>query len=170
MAFLSAAAVVLQAPALQPQLERIATAQIVMAAGTALATLAVLAMAIATFVLIRSVRRMAGRIEGQLQAMLPKVEPLLGAAGKVAADATDVSGAIKTRADEVLTTVGQLNERLHELATETEERVREFGAVLDVVQAEAREILLDATATARGVHATAEALQPGRRNPARRRS
>ena len=160
---MTAAVVLAQGAPLQAQLDRIAWAQIVMAICMAVVTLALLGTVIAAFMLMRNVRR-------QMKALVPRAEPLLGAANKLAADATDLSGAVKERAEEVLKTVQELNGRLRELATETEGRVREFGAVLDVVQDEAREILLDAASTARGVHKTAEALQSGRRNlPARRR-
>ncbi len=158
MALLTVAAVLQQAPAIQLQLERIAWSQIVMAVALALVTLALLATTIASFLLFRSVRKAVASVQQQVQAMLPKAEPLLTAASKVASDATSVSGTARERAEEILATVKDLNERLRELATETEGRVRDFGAVLDVVQAETREILLDAAATARGVHTTAEAI------------
>ena len=158
MALLTVAAVLQQAPAVQVQLERIAWSQIVMAVALGLVTLAMLAVAVGAFLLFRSVRKAVGSLQHQVQTLLPKAEPLLTAAGKVASDATSVSATAKERAEEILTTVKDLNERLRELATETEGRVRDFGAVLDVVQAETREILLDAAATARGVHTTAETL------------
>jgi hypothetical protein len=46
--------------------------------------------------------------------------------------------------------------------------VRQFGAVLDVVQAEAEEVLLDAAATAHGVHSAARALRQTSRSRSRR--
>jgi len=170
MALATVAAVLVQDAALAAQLDRIAWSQVVMAIGMAVVALTILGIGIAAFLLFRAVRKLIGTVEAQAKALAPRAEPLLTAASKVAADATGVSGAVKERADEVLQTVQELNGRLRELATETEERVRDFGAVLDVVQAEARDLLLDAAATARGVHTTAEALQAGRaRGPARRR-
>ena len=126
---MTAAVVLAQGAPLQAQLDRIAWAQIVMAICMAVVTLALLGTVIAAFMLMRNVRR-------QVKALVPRAEPLLGAANKLAADATDLSGAVKERAEEVLKTVQELNGRLRELATETEGRVREFGAVLDVVQDE----------------------------------
>ncbi len=170
MASLTVAAVLLQTPAVQAQLERIAWSQIVMAVGMAAITLAMLAVAVGAFLLFRSVRRTLGNVQKQVQALAPRAEPLLTAANKLAADATSVSTSARARADEVLATVKDLNERLRALSAETEDRVREFGAVLDVVQAETRDILLDAAAAARGVHATAETLGvTGPRKPGRRR-
>ncbi len=160
---MTAAVVLAQGTALQAQLDRIAWSQMVMAVCLAVVTLALLATVVSAFMLIRSVRQ-------QVKALTPRAEPLLTAANRVATDAAALSTAIKGRGEEVLNTVQDLNGRLRELAKETEGRVREFGAVLDVVQDEAREILLDAASTARGVHKTAEALQSGRRQvPAKRR-
>ena len=48
-------------------------------------------------------------------------------------------------------------------AQAVETRVKQFGAVVDVVQSEAEEILLDAASTAHGVHAAAEVLRSDKR-------
>jgi hypothetical protein len=56
-------------------------------------------------------------------------------------------------------TVNDLNRSLRKASGAAEERVRDFAAVLDVVQEEAEQILLDSAATARGLHATAESLR-----------
>ncbi len=170
MALATVAAVLAQDAALGAQLDRIAWSQIAMAVGMIVVTLTILATGIAAFLLFRAVRKLIGVVETQARALAPRAEPLLTAASKVAADATGVSGSVKERVDEVLQTVQDANVRLRELIAETETRVRDFGAVMDVIQAETRELLLDAAATARGVHTTAEALQAGRgRSPARRR-
>lgn len=168
MALATVAALLVQDAALGAQLDRIAWSQVVMAVGMILVTLTILAVGTAALLLFRSVRKLIGSVEAQARALAPRAEPILSAASKVASDATGMSGAAKERVEEVLQTVQELNGRLRELAAETEARVRDFGAVLDVVQAETRELLLDAAATARGVHTTAEALQAGRaRGPAR---
>ncbi len=159
MALATVAAVLVQDAALQAQLDRIAWSQVVMAAGMVVVTLTILASGVAAFLLFRSVRKLIATVEAQAKVLMPKAEPLLTSASKVASDATTMSAAVKERVDEVLETVKDVNGRLRELVSETESRVREFGAVMDVVQAEAKEIMLDAAATARGVHTTAEALQ-----------
>lgn len=148
---------------LQAPIERIAASQVVMAAGITIWTLVLVGIGVTMFLLYRSVRRLIGTVEAQVRQLAPKAEPLLTAASKIADDATDVSGAVRGKMHEVLETVDELNRRLRELTTEAEDRVRRLGVVLDVVQDEAEEVLLDAAATARGLHTTAEALQ--RRSP-----
>ena len=162
MTLATVAAVLVQDAALQAQLDRIAWSQIIMAAGMVIVTLTILASGVAAFLLFRSVRKLIATVEAQSKVLLPRAEPLLTAASKLASDATTLSASVKERVEEVLETVKDANGRIRELVTETEGRVREFGAVMDVVQAEAKEIMLDAAATARGVHTTAEALQAGR--------
>jgi phosphate/sulfate permease len=158
MALAAAVVAIVQSGTLQAQIDRIIWVQVVMAVGMAVVTLTVLALGVAGVMLAFSMRKLMRRME-------QRAEPLLSAASKVAADATGTSAAVKERVDEVLQTVQELNGRLRSLATDAEERVREFGAVLQVVQAETREVLLDAAATARGVHTTAELLQGGRGRP-----
>lgn len=144
---------------MQAPVERIATAQIVMAVGITIWTLVLIGIGVTMFLLYRSVRRLIATVEAQVQQLAPKAAPLLTAAGKVADDATDVSNAVRGAVQDVLETVDELNQRLRALTADAEDRVRRLGAVLEVVQDEAEDVLLDAAATARGLHATAEALQ-----------
>jgi hypothetical protein len=55
--------------------------------------------------------------------------------------------------------VEDVNGRLRQATDAAEERLRRLATVLDVVQAEAEDMMLDATATARGVHEAAAALR-----------
>lgn len=144
---------------LQVPVDRIAVAQIVMAAGMVLITLVVLGIGITTFLLYRAVRKLLTSLEKTVETLTPRAQPILSSVEKVAHDATDVSAMVKTKAQEVVDTVDELNHRIRELRAEAEARVRKLGVVLDVVQAEGEELLLDAAATARGVHTTAEALR-----------
>lgn len=155
------------AASLQGPVERIAVSQIVMAVGITIWTLVLLAIGITTFLLYRSVRRLVSTVEGQVKQLAPKAEPLLTAANRIAGDATDISGSVRSKVHELLETVDELNHRVRELTADAEERVRQLGVVLDVVQGEAEELLVDAAATARGLHTTAEALQRPRRSGGR---
>lgn len=162
MALATAAVVLLQDAALAAQLDRVAWAQITMAACMIVVALTILLVGVAASVIFARTRKLLTTLEAQTKALAPRAEPLLSAAGKVASDATGMSAAARERVDEVLETVRDLNGRLRQLAGEMEDRLRDFGAVLDVVQGETREILLDAAATARGVHTTTQALHAGR--------
>ena len=64
-------------------------------------------------------------------------------------------------------TVEELNRAVKKGGVAAEDRIRRFGAGLDVVPTEAEDVLLDAAATARGVHETARQLrEEPRRKPA----
>lgn len=148
-------------PGLAAQVGRIATAQIVMAVTMVLIGLAVISAGIAAVMALRAVNRLIKRIERSVEQLTPQVQPLIERATRIATDANDISDKVRRRVNEVTDTIDDLNRNVRKAAAGTEQRVRDFAAVLDVVQAEAEEILLDTAATARGLHATAESLRGG---------
>ena len=146
--------------AIVDQLERLATAQVVVAVSVALIALSAFAVALAALFAVRKVLKTVDRTVEQLT---PKVDPLLASATRIAGDAEQLAGNVKRRVEAVLETVEDLNARLKLGATAVESRVKQFGTVVDVVQTEAEEILQDAASTAHGVHAAAEVLRSEKR-------
>lgn len=136
-------------PALLESVQRIAWAQIIMAALMSLAFLAVIG---AGLFAIRFIRKAQASIQ-----------PTIDRVNAIAADAGAVSEQVKKQVDTLLETVQQANERLRDAVHAAELRVRDFGAVLDAVQGETEEVLLDTAATARGVHVAAETLTQTRK-------
>ena len=147
-------------PAVVQQLERLATAQIVVAVSVAFIALSVIAVAVG---LLLAVRKLLKTFDRAVEQINPKIEPLLRSATRIGEDAEHVSQDVKERVSEVLETVDELNDRLKTGAQAIEDRVRKFGAVVEVVQSEAEELLLDAASTARGVHTAAEVLRSDKR-------
>lgn len=147
------------APELSALVDRIAWAQIVMAVGMSILVLAAIAAVVGALLLVRSARRLLKAVERQAERLAPRAVPLLDHASRVAEDARAVSRAFRADAENVHETVGELNQRLRATLDDADERVRQFGAVLQVIQDEIETLLLDAAATARGLHATAERLQ-----------
>jgi hypothetical protein len=147
-------------PAVLEQLQRIAWSQMVMATVTVLVGLAIIGAVFFAVRLLRSAER-------SVKQLVTRAEPIIDKANGIAANAGNVSDTVKRRADEVLETVHDLNEQLRDAVDVAEERIRDFGAVLEVVQEEAQSILLDGAATARGVHVAAERL---RQPPSRTRT
>jgi hypothetical protein len=146
-------------PELLAQLQRMATAQTVMAVATVVLVLMALGALIAALLALRAaiavLRSARGSVEEQL---MPRLDPLLERATRMADDATDVTDSLRRRVHEITLTLEELNVALRQAGRSAERRAREFGAVLDVVQEEAESLLLDATATARGVRTTADRL------------
>ncbi len=154
----------LQAPSdLAAMVDRIAWAQIIMAVATSLVALVVIGLGVAGVLALRALRRTMERLERQAERLSPRVEPILGAASRIADDATDVSRQVRKRAESLLDTLERLERDLRTVADAADGRIRRLGAVLDIVQEETEDLLLDATAAARGVHASARALKKHRR-------
>ena len=136
-------------PALLESVQRIAWAQIVIAALMSLAFLAVIGAGLFAIRLVRKAQA--------------SMQPTIDRVNAIAADAGEVSEHVKEQVDTLLATVQQVNDRLREAVLAAELRVRDFGAVLDAVQGEAEDVLLDTAATARGVHVAAETLTQPRK-------
>jgi hypothetical protein len=142
-------AVVQVDPALLESVQRIAWAQIVMAALLSLAFLGVIGAALFAIRFIRKAQA--------------SIQPTIDRVNAIAADAGKVSEQVKEQVDTLLETVQQVNDRLRDAVHAAELRVRDFGAVIDAVQGEAEDVLLDTAATARGVHVAAESLTKPRK-------
>jgi methyl-accepting chemotaxis protein len=146
------------------QLERIMWAQIVMAGVMVVCALAVLAAALAVFVLVR---RTTDRIEAAKDQLLPHVTPVLSRAATIADDVGHMTAGFRDNADDVQETIQDLLERTRGAVDALDERVRRFGAVLEAVQDQAELLLMDATSSARGAHRTARALREEQAHRAR---
>lgn len=142
-------------------LERIAAAQLVVAVVMSLVGLALIAVVIVVLLQLRSLRRL-------LDDLRPRLAPLIDRATHVTNDVAGATDNVRRKVDDVLHTIEELRRSLDRGRVAAEERAASFGAVLDVVQSEAEELMLDAAATARGVHETARALrEPQNRRPVR---
>lgn len=145
-------------PVLVQQFERLVSVQLVGAIALSIISLAVLGVAVAALITIRKLMATIDRTLGQL---VPRIDPLLTSVTRIADDAEDVSSSLKHRVNNLMRSVDDLNKRVMEGADSVEDRVKKFGMVVEVVQAEAEEILLDAASTARGVHTASQVLRSG---------
>jgi methyl-accepting chemotaxis protein len=146
-------------PAAVAALERIATAQIVIAVIMSIIGVLIVVGGVLVLREMQQARRQVHRTFGQ---MAPRLGPLIDSAKHVTDDFAGMTDNIRRKVDDILHTAEDLHRAVKRGHTATEERVRRFGAVLDVVQAEAEELLLDAAATAHGVHETARVLREPR--------
>lgn len=140
-------------------LERIATAQVIIAVVMGLIGLLVLASAVLVMLEFRAVNRLLRKATASADDLKPHLIPLIDRAKTVADDVHGMADNVRRRVDDSLHTLEELRRSVERAGSAAEERVRRFAAVLDVVQSEAEELLLDAAATARGLHETARALQ-----------
>ena len=144
-------------------LERIAAVQLVMAIGLWVMVLFMLGAMIIVLIEYRSVRRLIRAADAAVSDLSPRLAPLIDRAKHVTSDLEGMTDNVRRKIDDVLHTVEDLRRAIARGGAATEERMRRFAAVMDVVQSEAEDLLLDATATARGLHETARAFQEPRR-------
>lgn len=149
-------------PQLALHLERMAYSQMFMALAAAFIMVLVLVGALMSYRTLRSAARLLRALEQVAEEIMPRVDPLIEKATRIADDANDVTDSLRRKVHEATATIEELNLSLRRGSRAAETRVREFGAVLEVVQEEAESLLLDAAATARGVHTTAETLRERR--------
>jgi len=128
-----------------------------------LLALAGVVLLVALFLLARQATRAIDEIRAGLGTHLG---PVAERARAISADVEYVTHAVRGDLERVSGAVESLTARLHEASDHLEERVEDFNALLEVVQAEAEDAFLDAASTARGVRAGARALaRPRRREP-----
>jgi uncharacterized protein YoxC len=147
-------------------IRRIATAQLVVAVIMVIIGLIAIGGAIVVLLELRSARRLLHNLGDTVDELKPRLAPLIDRTIHITSDVAGMTDNIRRRVDDVLFTMEELNRAVKKGGAMVENRIQRFGAVLDVVQTEAEDLLLDAAATARGVHETARQL---REEPPRRR-
>jgi uncharacterized protein YoxC len=156
-------------PASIDAIQRIAVAQMVMAVIMVIIGLIAMGGAIVALLELRSARRLLHNLGDTVDELKPRLAPLIDRTIHITSDVAGMTDNIRRRVDDVLFTVEEINRIMKRGGTIAEERMQRFAQVLDVVQTEAEDLLLDAAATARGVHETARQLREDpRRDPGRR--
>jgi uncharacterized protein YoxC len=147
------------APGIADAVQRIAVMQTMMAIAVTVIALLFLGAGVVGIITLRRMNVVLRALEDTVAILKPRAEPILDALNVMARDAAALTGAVRGRVDALMRTVDELHAEVRETAAEARIRVKQFGAVLDIVQEEAEDLLLDAAATARGVHTTAERLR-----------
>jgi uncharacterized protein YoxC len=166
---MSLAIAVQQPDAIVAQLDRMSSALVILSWAIGIVGLLSIAAILFSLYTVRSAFQLIATIEAQISRLGPRTEPLLEKLTRLADDVRGITDVVRRRILDVMDTVGDLNDSVAGARNEAEMRIREFGAVLDVVQTEAEQLLLDAAAAARGVQVTAAALRAARPRPVRPR-
>jgi hypothetical protein len=146
-------------PATADALQRIANTEAIIAVALAVIALILIGASVVGIAMLRRVNTILLGAEVAVALVKPRVEPIVDALNVMSRDAAALTGAIRGRVDALMRTVDELHAEIRETAADARIRVKQFGAVLDIVQEEAEGLMLDAAATARGVHTTAERLR-----------
>ncbi|HUF49447.1 MAG TPA: hypothetical protein VMN60_01355 [Longimicrobiales bacterium] len=151
-------------------LERIATSQFIMAFAMAILLIPALGAAAIFMMEFGKLRRLMADMSVLMAELKRVAVPLIEGATVIVTDTASITAEVRVRLNGLLDTLEGVDLAIQKGAIATEDRVRRFGEVLDVVQTEAEDLLLDAAATARGVHETARVLREPRPHPAVRRN
>lgn len=98
-----------------------------------------------------NLRKTHARLNKLLDRVQDDMMPLVKHASAIADDVHYISTSLRTDVQNVSDTVNGANRRVQEAIRSTEGKVREFNALLEVVQEEAEDIFVRSASTARGV-------------------
>jgi len=119
--------------------------------ASGLMTIALLVLAVALTPAAWSFRKTYRKVNHLLDRVYGDVQPLVRSASLVAEDAREVMTIVKGDVRQVQQTVAAANDRLVRAVRETERRIEDFNALLEVVQDEAEETFVRTASAVRGV-------------------
>jgi predicted PurR-regulated permease PerM len=126
-----------------------------------------LALLVAVFILLLialQIRRLIRRVDPLLDQIRTHVDPVLGNVRDVSQNVNYMSAAIRSDVQQLTELVDTSRRRLNRAADSAEQRIREFNALLGVMQEEAEQLFIDTAATIRGVQAGTESYRSLRGN------
>ena len=120
------------------------------------ASLLVLATFLAVLVvLVFELRKVHVTLKRSSDHLQKRLDPILKRGLEVTANMEFISSAVRMDVQRVSESVRSLSARLQGASDRMEERIQEFNALLEVVQAEAEDVFIGSAAAARGVRAGA---------------
>jgi uncharacterized protein YoxC len=128
---------------------------VVTAIAIGIVALLLIALLAALLPAVRQMRETAGRVSALVDRLSGDVGPIVRHATNIAESADQIATSIRTEVRGVSRTVRRANERLDEAITASERRLRELGALLQLVQDEVEQTVVSTTALLRGVRAGA---------------
>jgi hypothetical protein len=127
--------------------------------ATIVIALALLVTVLILLLIALQVRKLVRRIDPIIDRTKSYVDPVLGHVRDMSENVNYMSAAIRSDVQQVTELVDSSRRRLNRAADAAEQRIREFNALLGVMQEEAEQLFIDSAATARGVRAGAESYR-----------
>jgi uncharacterized protein YoxC len=127
--------------------------------ATVVIALALLVTGLVLMVIALQVRKLIKKVDPLLSQVKTHVDPLMGHARDVGENVNYMSSAIRADVQQVTELVDATRRRLNRTADATEQRIREFNALLGVMQEEAERIFISTASAARGVRVGTEAYR-----------
>jgi uncharacterized protein YoxC len=133
---------------------------IVTAIAIGIVALLLIALLAALLPALRELRQLTSKVSALVDRLSGDVGPIVRHATNVAESADQIATTIRTEVQDVSRTVRRANERLDSAITASERRLRELGALLQLVQDEVEQTVVSTTAALRGVRAGASWFRP----------
>lgn len=127
--------------------------------ASGLLTLTMLALAVALIPAAWNFRKSFQKVNHLLERVYGDVTPLMRHASSIADNVEYITTSIRADVQHINATITTANRRLQSAVAQTEGRLREFNALLQVVQDEAEQAFVSAASTVRGVRTGAAALR-----------
>lgn len=124
--------------------------------ATLIIALALVVTAVGLALIALQVRRLLRKVDPLLRQVQAHVDPILGHVRDVGENVNYMSSAIRADVQQLTELVDDTRRRLNRSAHATEQRIREFNALLGVMQGEAERLFIDTASTIRGVQAGTE--------------
>jgi hypothetical protein len=134
--------------------------------ATIVIALALLAAVLILLGIALQVRKLVRRVGPVLDHARTYVDPVLGNVRDVSENVNYMSAAIREDVKQITELMDTSRRRLNRAADGAEQRIRDFNALLGVMQEEAEQVFIDTAATVRGVQAGSESYRAfrGRRS------
>jgi hypothetical protein len=129
--------------------------------ASGLTSILILILAAALVPAAWNLRKTHSRLNKLLDRVQDDMMPLVKHASAIADDVHYITTSLRTDVQQVSNTVNSANRRMQKAMLATEAKVREFNALLEVVQEEAEDIFVRSASTARGVRIGVESFGAG---------
>jgi uncharacterized protein YoxC len=133
--------------------------QVLVEIEQALVPLLLIALLVSVVITIGKVAKGIEEVQRLLQASSNDISQATQSIRKVAESVQGVTDSVRTEVEGVTETVHSVNDRLRAAAAHAEDRLRRFGALVDVAQEEAEDFVISAASTLRGVRRSAKVLR-----------
>ncbi len=121
------------------------------AIASIVSSLAIIGLATVGIVVAWRFRGTAAKVNALVARVQQDSAPLVQNANTISDNVSRITTSIRGDVEKVSETVNLANQRLHEAIEATEDRVKDFNALLEVVQKEAEDAFVSAAATVRGI-------------------
>lgn len=124
---------------------------LIQALSSVIIAVALLVLVIGGGLVVAKLRQTHRKTEQLLDRVHAELTPLSRRLTAIAEDMHAVSSSVRGEIERVNATIGAANDRVHEAVALTERRLKEFNALLAVVQDEAEHLFVSTASTVRGV-------------------